>query len=237
MHAGEVGTYLKRDISSQFSWNLFIRWILANALGELFGLGLTFLIGFGSTLLIGEPQDNWLAVGMGLLMIASGGIEGVIVGYAQWWAMRKNFPDINRKTWMAATLIGALVAWTFGSIPTTMMSMNTDQIGTPAVEPELHLMLLMAGLMGALLGIILALAQWLVLRKYVRNAWWWLPANSLAWLLGMPVVFAAVDLAQKAGSIVQALLIFVMALALTGAIVGAVHGIALVTLSHRRINE
>jgi len=136
---------------------------------------------------------------------------------------------------VAATLIGALVAWTFGSIPTTMMSMSTEQTETPAVEPETSLVLLMAGLMGAVLGIILALAQWLVLRKHVRNAWWWLPANSAAWLVGMPVVFAAVDLAQNADTSVQALLIFAGALALTGAVVGAIHGIVLVKFSSQEV--
>jgi hypothetical protein len=69
----------------------------------------------------------------------------------------------------------------------------------------------------------------------VANAWWWLPANSVAWLLGMPVVFKAVDLAQKAGSPVHALLIFAGALTLTGAVVGAVHGIALVKLASQEV--
>jgi hypothetical protein len=93
----------------------------------------------------------------------------------------------------------------------------------------------MAGLMGALLGIVLALAQWVVLRKVVRNAWWWLPANSAAWLVGLPVVFAAVDVAQDAGTPLQALLVFAAALALTGTIVGAIHGIVLVKFASLEI--
>jgi hypothetical protein len=217
------------------TWSLYTRWVLANALGELIGLGLTFIVGFGSILLIGEPQGVVVAIGLGLLMVASGAIEGVIVGSAQWWAMHRYFPTISHKSWVAATIIGALVAWTFGSIPTTIMSMNTDPIAASPVEPDLIFMLLMAGLMGALLGIILALAQWLVLRKHMNNAWWWLPANSAAWLLGMPIVFAAVDLAQKAESPAHALFIFAGALALTGAIVGSVHGIALVKLSLQEV--
>jgi hypothetical protein len=219
----------------KFAWGLYVRWILANALGELIGLGLTFTVGIGSAMLIGEPHGTLVAIALGLLMVASGAIEGVILGIAQWWAMQAYLPTVSRKSWVAATVIGALVAWTFGSIPTTMMSIDTDLVATSALEPEALLMYLMVGLMGALLGIVLALAQWFVLRRYVANAWWWLPANSVAWLLGMPVVFKAVDLAQKAGSPVHALLIFAGALTLTGAVVGAVHGIALVKLASQEV--
>jgi hypothetical protein len=219
----------------RFAWSLYARWILANALGELIGLGLTFTVGISSVMLIGEPHGTLVAIALGLMMAASGAIEGVIVGIAQWWAIQTYLPAVSRKSWVAATVIGALVAWTFGSIPTTMMSIDTDPVATSAFEPEASLMYLMAGLMGALLGIVLALAQWVILRRYVDNAWWWLPANSVAWLLGMPVVFKAVDLAQKAGSPVQALLIFAGALTLTGAVVGAVHGIALVKLASQEV--
>jgi hypothetical protein len=132
-------------------------------------------------------------------------------------------------------MIGALLAWTFGSIPTTMLSMNTDPLTTPPLEPDISSILLISGSMGALLGIILAMAQWLVLRKHVSNAWWWLPANSAAWLLGMPMVFAAVDLAQKVESLAHILLIFAGALTLTGTVVGSVHGIALTKLAIKEV--
>jgi hypothetical protein len=222
-------------LKARSGWGLYVPWVFANALGEMVGLGLTFAVGIGSAQLTGESQGFGVAIGQGLLMVASGAIEGVIVGSAQWWVLQGVFPEIGRKAWVAATLVGALVAWTFGSIPATLMNMNAEPTVTTLAEPETALILLMAGLMGALLGIVLALAQWIVLRRHVRNAWWWLPANSAAWLLGMPVIFAAVDMAQNASSPGQALLIFVGALALTGAIVGAVHGIILVKLSSQEV--
>lgn len=222
-------------LRSRSGWGLYLRWVLANAVGEMIGLGLTFAVGIGLVQLIGEPQGFGVAIGLGLLMAASGAIEGVVVGTMQCWAMQSALPHIDRKSWVAATLIGALVAWTFGSIPTTMMSVNNDPALSSTAEPETTWILLMAGLMGALLGIVLALAQWIVLRRHVRHAWWWLPANSAAWLVGMPVIFAAVELAQGASDPSMALLIFVGALALTGAIVGAIHGIALIKLTSQEV--
>jgi hypothetical protein len=100
-------------VQARSGWSLYFRWVFANAAGEMIGLGLTFAVGIGSVVLIGEPQGVGVALGLGLLMAASGAIEGVVVGSTQWWAMKEAFPKIRRSEWIAATLIGALVAWTF----------------------------------------------------------------------------------------------------------------------------
>ena len=49
----------------------------------------------------------------------------------------------------------------------------------------------------------------------------------------MPIIFAAVDLAYRAGTIWGAVGVMALALILTGAAVGAVHGLALVWLASR----
>lgn len=88
--------------------------------------------------------------------------------------------------------------------------------------------------MGFFLGAVLGYPQYRVLRQVVSGAWLWILANCLAWALGMPVIFASVDrayVAYESGSVAGALLIFAAALALTGAVVGAVHGLALVRLA------
>ena len=38
---------------------------------------------------------------------------------------------------------------------------------------------------GAVVGLGLGSAQWLVLRRHVRSAGWWILANSLGWLAGL----------------------------------------------------
>jgi NhaP-type Na+/H+ or K+/H+ antiporter len=99
-------------------------------------------------------------------------------------------------------------------------------------------MSVMAAAMGLVLGAILALPQWRVLRRAADRAWVWLPANSVAWAAGMPIVFVAVDLAYRAGTVWGAVGVMALALALTGAAVGALHGLALVWLASRaRVEE
>jgi hypothetical protein len=213
-------------------WPLWLRWVAANALAEMLGLGATFAIGVFLFTRLGEPQ-GLAALGMLVLMTASGLVEGTVVGLLQWSVLRRPFPRVTRRAWLVATWIGVLVAWFLGSLPATLIDMGADQAQAPAQEPETWVMLSMAAAMGLVLGVILALPQWRVLRQGIERAWVWLPANSAAWAVGMPIVFGAVDLAYRAGTAGGAIGVIAFALALTGAAVGAVHGLALVWLASR----
>jgi hypothetical protein len=44
---------------------------------------------------------------------------------------------------------------------------------------------------------VLSFAQWRVLRKAAGRAGGWIPANMLAWMAGMPLIFWGIDAAQK----------------------------------------
>jgi len=90
--------------------------------------------------------------------------------------------------------------------------------------------MLMAAGMGLLGGLVLSYYQSRVLRKNVNGAGIWLPANMLAWMLGMPMIFWGIDQTQRFQSLATQILWMAGVLLLTGAIVGAVHGIALVHL-------
>jgi hypothetical protein len=208
----------------------WISWVWANAWAELLGLGATFLLGYGLFAFIEEPQTPVAVIGFVLLMTATGIVEGTVVGWFQWSVLRKIFKKILFRTWWAATLIGALTAWFLGSLPSSLMGIGPEEVVTGPVEPPLSLMLLLACGMGLVLGVILALPQWRVLRRHALRAWIWLPANSLAWGVGMTLIFAGIDLAQRIGSMTGAVLLMVFTLVFTGAAVGAIHGAFLVRM-------
>lgn len=233
MGSGSIaGLGTAAGIGMRKGWSLWLRWVGANALAELLGLGATFAVGVWLFTRLGEPRGP-AALGMLLLMTATGVLEGTIVGLLQWSVVRRPFAQVARRAWLVATLIGALVAWLLGSLPATLIDMGADQAQAPVQEPETWLMLTLAAAMGLVLGAILALPQWWVLRRAVGKAWVWLPANSAAWALGMPIVFAAVDLAYEVGTAWGAVGVMALALVLAGATVGAVHGLALVWLASR----
>jgi hypothetical protein len=80
-------------------------------------------------------------------------------------------------------------------------------------------------------GAVLSFAQWMVLRRHVSGAGIWVPANMLAWMLGMPVIFWGIDAAMLGQPLWQALVIISFALLASGAVVGAIHGAFLVRLA------
>jgi NhaP-type Na+/H+ or K+/H+ antiporter len=116
-------------------------------------------------------------------------------------------------------------------LPSTLIGISQEV--TPGVQPTERsqaVTLLLAAAMGALAGPILGAGQWWALRRHVEHAWWWIPAQSAAWAMGMPLIFVMADrIAPGAFTITDALLAAAM-LFLTGAVVGAVHGLVLTRL-------
>jgi hypothetical protein len=208
---------------------LWMRWTMANAFAELVGLGATFAtIG----VLISKIDTQQMA-GIFLsftIAIVSGAIEATVVGLAQWWAMHPWFPMVEGLAWWRGTLIGALLSYAMGYLPSTLMSMNEVAAQTPQVEPPAWITLLLAGGLGLVAGAVLSFAQWLVLRNKVNRAWIWIPANMLAWACGMPIIFWGMDIAFRMTEVWQSVCIVGCALLGAGAVVGAIHGRFLVHL-------
>lgn len=208
--------------------HLWTSWIIANAIGELLGLGATFAIGAGFFSAVSEEQSALLSAGV---MTTAGAIEGAIVGWAQWFVLRRAIVGITRRAWMMATVIGAVIAWFLGSLPALLSSLSSGDTSRAIEEPPQGVVLLLAVGLGLVAGLILSAAQWMVLRRYVAKAWWWLPANAIAWAAGMPILFAGIDLAQTQESIVEQVIVMAVCIAVTGAVVGAIHGVILIALA------
>jgi hypothetical protein len=211
--------------------SLWQQWVLANSLGELVGLGLTFAIGLGLFSGLSEAPGLGAALLSAALMTLTGALEGAIVGTAQWLVLKKAFITLSRSTWVWATIIGAVLAWGAGSIPMTLASTSADSTVAASPEPPQSLILAMASGVGLVAGAVLSAAQAVVLRKHVLRAWRWLPANAIAWAVGMPLIFAAIDLAQRVSRMWASVLVLAGAIALVGALVGAIHGLVVVSFA------
>lgn len=217
--------------------NLWLRWVTANSLGEMLGLGATFAVLAAGLAAIDELSTVCsFLLGYGLAII-SGILEASIVGWAQWKAMKPWLPNISLRSWWLATLIGALIAYSLGYLPSTIMSLQEQSAQTAAVEPEQWVVLLLAAGMGLAGGLILSIFQGRELRRHISGAWKWVPANMIAWMLGMPLIFWGIDQVQKvSGTILQVLLMAVILL-LTGAVVGVVHGLVLIHLVKKSVQD
>jgi len=204
------------------------RWALANLLGELLGLGIVGVVGYGAVQAFGEPTSATHVIGFAVLAVGLGAMEGGIVGYAQHVVLRRRLPQL--RGWVRATVLGAVIAWALGMLPSTLVSLFGSAHPKETVEIPDVVQLLLAVPMGLVAGVILALPQWRVLRKRVLRAGWWIPANGLAWACGMPLVFVAAGVRPEMNGWLAASAV-TGSLAAAGAVVGAIHGAFLVKLT------
>jgi hypothetical protein len=211
---------------------LWSQWVLANALAELLGLGTSALLWLG--LIFNVEQRLGVMSAAAIVVVGSTLLEGSAVGIGQWLVLRRIWPTLKWQQWWLGTAIGAFIAWTLGMIPSTLMSLAEETTTTtPAPEISDIVVWSLAALMGLVLGPILALPQWFILRRHVAHAGWWIPGNAAAWGLGMPVIFMGMGLIPEGAVTLTTLVIVLLSLALAGAVVGMVHGTVLLWLLHR----
>lgn len=210
--------------------SLWLRWVLANAIGEAIGLGGAVFLGATGARYVGEGTGFLAVVVLAVLAVLVGTlIEGTVVGTVQWLVLKGPLPLMRWRMWVLATGAGAFLAWTLGMVPSTILSLGSEG-GAPPAEPAEAAVLGLAFLMGLVLGPVLGLAQWLALRRFVRRAALWMPANALAWAFGMVVIFAGMDLALGGGFGPGTVPILALTLLWCGTTVGTIHGLALVWL-------
>lgn len=190
---------------------LWGRWVLANGFGELLGLG---LVAAGAVAL-----RSWAPAPAAAIAVVLGALEGAILGALQWRAMHPWAEELDAARWIRATVFGALCAWALGMIPSLLLPAESAGGG----GPPWALTQLFAVLLGAAGGLVLALFQGRAFGPRRRR--WWI-ANALAWAVGMPLLFAVVDLAAALRG-ASAVAVIAYGLFAVGAAVGAIHGVAL----------
>jgi len=215
-----------------WDWNVWFQWILANAIGETLGLGGTLLI--GGLLLVNAQKTMGVVVATSLAVLAGTFIEGMVVGTAQWLVLRRPINSIRWRVWVLATALGAFVAWTLGMIPSSFMFAGADSGGAASAQMSDLMVYTLAAVMGFVLGSILGVPQWLVLRHHLPKAGWWVLANALAWMVGMVIVFVGTSFIPPERISLNVAFVLLLFLFAAGAAVGAIHGSVLIWLLHLR---
>ena len=173
---------MDRTGTSPASWSagrIRLRWTAAMVAGEVIGLGGAGLLALGATALVGDAPSTPVVVVMFVAMLAAGAGEGAVVGGMQSLVLGRVLPRVPRCPWIIATATGALLAWRIGAA--VVMSLPEDQ----AFEDSLPLFMALGPVLGALLGG----CQWVVLRRHVSGAGWWVVANAAGWGIGLLVGF------------------------------------------------
>jgi hypothetical protein len=198
------------------------RWILANAVAEGIGLSLALLTASLASRMVWPEPSRTSVFGALLLVILGALIQGTLVGYAQAQVLVTRLHQLPVHRWAWATVTGAAIAWALGLLPAVIVDLLDSRatMNPPGRAP----MLLGAALSGGVLGVVLALPQWLVLRRFAKHAWWWLPASAVGWAVGMAIVFAGIDRLAWTGGLAGVIDGVFLVCAAAGAAVAAVHG-------------
>lgn len=192
---------------------LWARWTAATMAGETLGFGVPAVVG-GIAYAVAVPEAATVP-----LAVVAGAVEGAILGYAQSRVLRRELVGFEPSAWVVATSAAAVLGWAVG------MSLGVYGRSLPTG------VLIVALIVGA--AVLLAAvgwAQWVVLRRHVAGAGLWIPANALAWLLGLAFPFAGmsfVDEGDPAGLVAVAGIVSGLGM---GFVVAAVTGLALVRL-------
>jgi hypothetical protein len=202
------------------SWSL---WVIANAVGELMGLGVAVVIA------VAVVQARELPPAIEILIVTAaflviGAYEGAIVGVAQWSVLRRLLPSLPARHWVGATMAGAVAAWMLARIPSALADWNQVAGGISQNEPSPGVVVLLSIAAGAALGLILGVAQWLALRKHVSRAAVWIGASALAWAAAMPLIFVAASIPGPHVSMPELAAFALLSIGLAGAVVGAIEG-------------
>jgi hypothetical protein len=147
----------------------------------------------------------------------------MVLGYGEARVLRPVLPAFAVARWTAATAAAAAGAWAAGFTPPAI-----HHLGAPAWA------VVMAAVLAAVVVLLsLGGAQWTVLRHHLPNARWWVPANVVAWVAGLPPTFIFPALVPNGAPAWAFALAFLAAGGAMAGIVAAVLGRALVAMLER----
>lgn len=116
--------------------------------------------------------------------LAGAGAVGVILGLGQWLVLRQWVREPG--WWIWASTVGWGVGWLL--IITGILS-----------PPEAGIMASLVA--GGVLGLMLGVAQWFVLRRLVDFAGWWIFVSTIGWAIGVGGMFGIAMVGAVAGAV------------------------------------
>jgi hypothetical protein len=163
---------------------LWVRWVFANLLGGT--------VGYLAGVMLLAPLGGASALGQSILYVLVAVIVGAVLGLAQWQVLRDHLPTLPRGLWLWATglglvvplmltgFVGPIMAAAAGVIPgwQQVALQSGSMVATLGLANSFTEALAAACGTGAIAGAMLGAVQWVVLRRYVQNAAWWIAASS-----------------------------------------------------------
>jgi hypothetical protein len=164
-------------------------WLFATMIGTVFGIVSSLTLVTGLALDGAPPVLVGITGGCGL---------GVGIGLAQWLVLRRHIPAAG---WWVLASIGGGISGVVLALPLSealqplfAMFLGETLERRPTVPRVSWSDVLALGVTGAVVGLVLGSAQWLVLRRHARSAGWWIGASSVGWMAGLSISTGSVSM-------------------------------------------
>ncbi len=206
--------------SAPLRWRFWLRWVLASIVAGALGMALgDFPSGVG--LLRGTDLSDVSGWTEGWAVVVAGLLVGAVFGTMQWLVLRRGIGGL--RWWLPATIAGFtfafVIVWSIGGAG------GSAEYAHHALP---HVLDPAGTLGGAVMGLLLGLTQWFVLRREQSAAVWWVLASLVGFVLGWLAAVAVPSDGPETH--------FIGGLAF-GAVYGVVTGSVLVWLGHRPAPE
>jgi hypothetical protein len=165
-----------KAIHKHATQGFWLWWLFATLVGIIIGMAIVFL----GLIPLRNNSSQAAQAARGFVI---GAAFGATVGTAQWFVLRRYFDRVG--WWVLLTFIGWVAYWVLNT-----MNLLVKAQGIAFIPDLLNL---------AIFGVILGVLQWLLLRKKIHFAGWWVPANIAGMMLAS-LVIDAIDTALQGDS-------------------------------------
>ena len=214
--AEQIGERSAQPMSSAQApdWRLWLWWVLASTVGWSAGGAAGGTAGWGLS-------RDIAIVGYG----AGAAVGGIAAGLLQWLVLRRQIARASR--WVLASAVAGAVIGVVGVALGATLGFGTRWVGggpetTGEASSGEWALFVLLGLYGTVLGVL----QWLVLRRQVARAGWWVLASTVGW----PVSIGVGGIGLQAVVAVTHVKLPAVTAALIPAMYGAITGRVLVWL-------
>lgn len=180
-------------------WAIWLQWVLLSMSGwfAVTILSMRLPINLDETLPPAAFTIIWA-----LMLLAL----GAVIAAVQWLLLRGYFSGAVR--WIIFSGMGMMV----GQMVAFPLKLRDLYVGTSGFQLD-------EIAYGAVLGILLGFAQWLVMRTWMRRAWLWVVGSTIGWTLGMTVgEFLPLNWNSSSASIFYGTITTAIPIALTGVV-------------------
>jgi hypothetical protein len=221
---------IERALIDRTFW---LRWILATTISTIIGGAASGALVLAAEYRFADVTSPWTgAFALATANAVAFGFRGAALGSAQWIVLRRAIARPGG--WVAATTGG----WAAGGIVSGILGGAFGGALT-GVGPDYGPIGVAIAFAGGIAFLILpGLLQWLVLRRQVEQAGWWVPAQAVSLLAATAVFFPAMLVAGRAmGWEFPSAQAWGFSGALAGLLDGAIGGAVLVWLLRQPISQ